>query len=241
MNNLTMFMEKASNKVLLQNELRNALHHVEPLEAAPRFIEVAGANGFVISESDMISHFFKRDESGSISILSNESLENVAGGKIKDTEDKEWWEYVVDTIDAIAKGAGRCFTGESLVSTPDGPKAIKDVKAGDEVISLDKDGSKRVAKVTDVIAPFEKPVWEVTFTDGHKWNTTETQWFYCGGDAFGCVMDDKGAQALTQDGQKAGIASVAATGRSELVYDLIVEGLNVMFVNGVAAEGFSLS
>ena len=47
--------------------------------------------------------------------------------------------------------------------------------------------------------------------------------------------------ALTLDGGKAGVCSAVETERKELVYDFAVEGLNVMFVNGVAAEGFSLS
>jgi hypothetical protein len=53
-------------------------------------------------------------------------------------------------------------------------------------------------------------------------------------------MDDQGKTALTLDGGKAGVRSVAETDRKELVYDFVVEGLNVMFVNGIAAEGFSL-
>ena len=128
-----------------------------------------------------------------------------------------------------------------MVATPHGAKAIREIRPGDEVVSLDPDGNQRVAKVTDVIEPREMPIVEVTFTDGHKWNTTKTQWFYCGGDEYAAVMDDQGKTALTLDGGKAGVRSVAETDRKELVYDFVVEGLNVMFVNGIAAEGFSLS
>lgn len=55
-------------------------------------------------------------------------------------------------------------------------KAIREIQKGDEVISLDEEGNKRVAKVALCITPKQMP---------------------------------------------------------------IVEGLNVMFINGVAAEGFS--
>ena len=59
--------------------------------------------------------------------VTDEMLATVAAGKIEDTDDKEWWEYVVDTADAIAKGFGHCFTGENTVSTPEGTKPIKDI------------------------------------------------------------------------------------------------------------------
>ena len=57
----------------------------------------------------------------------------------------------------------------------------------------------------------------------------------------GYLSLNQGKTALTLDGGKAGVCSVAETDRKELVYDFVVEGLNVMFVNGIAAEGFSLS
>ena len=85
------------------------------------------------------------------------------------------------------------------------------------------------------------PILEVTFADGHKWNTTKTQWFFCGSDEYACVTDDQGKKALTAGGGRTGVANVLETGRSEMVYDFVVEGLNVMFINGIAAEGFSLS
>ena len=62
------------------------------------------------------------------------------------------------------------------MATPEGEKAIREIQKGDEVISLDEEGNKRVAKVALCITPKQMP---------------------------------------------------------------IVEGLNVMFINGVAAEGFS--
>ena len=168
-------------------------------------------------------------------ILSDDVLKDIAGGKVKDTKDKEWWEYLLEALEA----AGHCFTGECLVSTPEGEKAIREIQKGDEVISLDEEGNKRVAKVALCITPKQMPIVEVTFTNGRKWNTTETQWFYCGDDDYACVMDDQGKEALTQDGQRTGVKEVVKTERSEFVYDFIVEGLNVMFINGVAAEGFS--
>lgn len=241
MSELTLFLNRARFDTALQNRIRSAMENSGVLETAPRFIAVAKEYGYKITEADLFN-FFRKDEPENICSLSDDILENVTGGDgIKDTSDKSWWEYVVETVDAVAKGLGHCFTGECLVTTPDGVKAIKDIKTGDEVISLDKNGSKRNAKVTDVIVPREMPVIEVTFTDGNKWNTTKTQWFYCGDDTYACAADDQGRKALTLDGQSAGVIEVVETERKELVYDFVVDGLNVMFVNGIAAEGFSLS
>ena len=172
--------------------------------------------------------------------VNEEKLDTVAGGKIKDREGKEWWEYALDVVHGVSKGLGHCFTGESTVSTPEGTKPIKDIKPGDEVLSLDKDGNIRTGKVVKVIEPAEMPVVEVTFTDGRKWNTTATQWFYCGGDDYACVLDAGDKKALTLDGKKIGVKTAVETGRKEMVYDFIVDDLNVMFINGVCAEGFSV-
>ena len=46
---------------------------------------------------------------------------------------------------------------------------------------------------------------------------------------------------LLQNDRAVALMMFLETGRSEMVYDFVVEGLNVMFINGIAAEGFSLS
>lgn len=242
MSDLAMFMNEVRADESLGNQLRNALENASVLERAEKFIALAKERGFQVSEVELF-RFLEKREADKCDALPEDALANVVGGGggIKDTSDKEWWEYGVEALDAVLKGLGHCFSGDSLVSTPSGTRAIRDVRPGDEVISLDQDGNQRVAKVTDVIEPYEMPIVEVTFTDGHKWNTTNTQWFYCGGDEYASVMDDQGKKALTLEGGKAGVRSVVETGRNEPVYDFVVEGLNVMFVNGVAAEGFSLS
>ncbi len=242
MSGLELFMNEAKADQTLGNQLRNMLENAGVLERAEKFIALAKERGFQISEVELF-RFLEKYEADRSRAFPEDTLESVAGGGggIKDTDDKEWWEYGVEALDAILKGFGHCFSGESLVATPHGAKAIRDIKPGDEVVSLDRDGNKRVAEVTDVIEPCEMPIVEVTFSDGHKWNTTKTQWFYCGDDEYAAVMDDQGKTALTLDGGKAGVRSVTETERKEPVYDFIVDGLNVMFVDGIAAEGFSLS
>ena len=87
----------------------------------------------------------------------------------------------------------------------------------------------------------EMPVIRVLFENGKEWLTTDTQWFYCGGDDYACVKDAGGKKAITAEGECSGVASVEETGRIEMVYDFVVDTPNVFFVNGIAAEGFSLS
>lgn len=40
------------------------------------------------------------EENAILGILPDEMLKNIAGGKIKDTADKEWWEYLLDALQA---------------------------------------------------------------------------------------------------------------------------------------------
>jgi len=79
----------------------------------------------------------------------------------------------------------------------------------------------------------------VIFSDGTKWLTTETQWFYCGGDDYACIMNSGDKRALLEAGGSASVEKITVTERVERVYDFVIEGLNVMFINGVAAEGYS--
>ena len=112
---------------------------------------------------------------------------------------------------------------------------------GDEVFSLDETGAKRIAKVVDIVKPKEMPVVKAVFDNGKEWYTTSSQWFYCGGDDYAPIEDDAGKKAITLEGESTGLSGKEETGRTETVYDFVVEGLNVFFVNGIAAEGYSLS
>lgn len=132
-----------------------------------------------------------------------------------------------------------CFAAGSLVSTPEGKKPIETIRVGDEVISLDTAGNKRVGKVVELLPECHERIIEVIFSDGTKWLTTETQWFYCGGDDYACIMNSGDKRALLEAGGSASVEKITVTERVERVYDFVIEGLNVMFINGVAAEGYS--
>ena len=147
--------------------------------------------------------------------------------------DDHYWDYHLLETPA-------CFIGNSKISTPNGEKFIKDIKIGDEVISLDAENKKVVSKVIEVRPVFENEIVKVEFSNGKIWFTTATQWFYCGNDDYACVLEDKGKSAITEENAKATVVKVTKTGEIKKVYDFIVEGVNVFFVEGIAAEGYSV-
>lgn len=136
-------------------------------------------------------------------------------------------------------GGSRCFAAGSMVATPDGSIPIESIHEGDEVLTLNAAGEKICGKVTKVHTPALQEIVTVRFTDGKEWQTTATQWYYCGNGQYSIAMNTQGNPAITLDGT-ATVEKATMTGKTELVYDIEVDGINIMFINGVAAEGFSL-
>ena len=128
---------------------------------------------------------------------------------------------------------------ESLVSTPTGAKPIRDLRAGDEVISLDGNDHSTIAKVQEITRANIEPIFEVTFANGVIWRTTEDQQIYCGEGEWRNIINAGNHKAATEAGTFTKIVRIAATGDRETVYGLVVEGTNILFVNGIAARGFS--
>ena len=133
---------------------------------------------------------------------------------------------------------GKCFAADSKISTPSGTRIISDIKVGDEVISLDVQNNKVVSKVIEVRPVADEEIYKVEFSNGATWFTTATQWFYCGDDDYACAIDSKGKAALTEDGASATVIKFEKTGNTQKVYDFIVDGVNVFFVEGIAAQGY---
>lgn len=134
---------------------------------------------------------------------------------------------------------GRCFAAGSMVATPEGSIPIESIHEGDVVLTLNEAGEKVSGKVTKVHSPALQEIVTVHFTDGKEWQTTATQWYYCGNGKYNIAMNTEGQPAITLDGT-ATVEKATMTGKTETVYDIEVEGINIMFINGVAAEGFSL-
>lgn len=137
-----------------------------------------------------------------------------------------------------ALGAGIvCFTGDTLIATPEGYKCIRDIREGDLVLSW-KDGTVVEKQVSLVMEPREADIVEVYFDNGTVWHTTESQRYF-DGRHFNYVMHS-GKPAVVLNGAPAEIIRVVRPGRREKVYDFTVHGFageNVYFANDVAAEG----
>lgn len=140
---------------------------------------------------------------------------------------------VIGSLGAAAIQA--CFTGNTLVTTPTGYKYIKDIRKGDEVLSV-SNGKIVPKKVEHVNEPVEADTIDVYFDNGTVWHTTDTQRTFDGKHFSYCHV---GSSAVVHGGGYTGVKRVIPAGK-ELVYDFSVEGFageNVFFANDVAAEG----
>ena len=61
--------------------------------------------------------------------------------------------------------------------------------------------------------------------------------FYCCNDDYACAIDSQGK---SEYGAAAIVVKVTETGEIKKVYDFIVEGVNVFFVEGLAVAGYSV-
>ena len=134
----------------------------------------------------------------------------------------------------LGAAAIACFTGDTLITTPDGYKPIKDIYVGDDVLSIE-DGKIVTKKVTHVNEPHLMPIVDIYFENGTIWHTTESQRYY-DGKHFSFV--DYMGSAIVFHGSPSKIVIWQGGGRKEPVYDFSVSGLNVFFANDVAAEGY---
>ena len=135
----------------------------------------------------------------------------------------------------------KCFAGDSEVAVPGGVKRIQDLRLGDKVITLDADGNEIVGTVTEVMPPQAEEIFEVAFSDGTIWRTTESQTLWFGHEKNCTVKEALGKTALKRGGATVTVTSVKPTGTFEPVYDVLIgeeEDEDVIFVEGVAAEGY---
>lgn len=130
-----------------------------------------------------------------------------------------------------------CFTKDTLVSTPYGKKRISDLEVGDKVLSLSADDKIKVGTVIEVRKPVKNHIVDVQFGNGSVWHTTDTQTVYTSPGME--LVGDAVHPSITEDGERTPIMSVVDTGRIDNVYDVVIDGRNIFFVEGIAAEGFT--
>lgn len=143
----------------------------------------------------------------------------------------------VGTLGAAAIKASACFTKDTLVSTPYGKKRISDLEVGDKVLSLNADDKIKIGTVIEVREPVKNHIVDVQFGNGSVWHTTDTQTVYTSPGME--LVGDAVHQSITEDGERTPIMSVVDTGRIDNVYDVVIDGRNIFFVEGIAAEGFT--
>ena len=135
-----------------------------------------------------------------------------------------------------------CFTGGTLVTTPDGYKEIRSIKEGDIVLSLDEANNPVAKRVASVNEPKEQEIWDLEFDNGIILHTTRAQRFYCAPFfEFFPQIYANGMTVVERDGGHAHIIRMHNTGRKEMVYDFTLEGSrakNIFFAEDMAAEGF---
>lgn len=249
--NVMKFIEKSQEDERLNQLINKVLDGKTEDDDINELLDLAEAEGLPFTLEDVLL---------SVQKLDMEDLDNVAGGGIP----LEWIqnaEKVLKEANAASKGKGpngrrcvntfwnffnhlmkikyRCFAAGSMVATPNGEVPIQNIREGDLVTTLDKEGNKISGKVTKVHLPDKQTIYHIRFSDGKEWNTTATQWYYCGNDEYNIALNTFGRPAITLDGN-ATVEKATKTQRVEEVYDIEVEGINIMFVDGVAAEGFSL-
>jgi hypothetical protein len=144
---------------------------------------------------------------------------------------------VWSAVGGIGSALLMCFTGETLVTTPDGYKEIANIQEGDTVLSV-HNGEIVPKKVVRTYGPNVREIVEVRFDNGTVWHCTKGQRYY-DGKHFGYV--DYGViPAMVYQGNDSQIVSVKGKGDVANVYDIKLEGFagdNVFFANDVAAEG----
>ena len=209
------------------NELtKEQIQKAMTCETAEELMELAKAGGIKLTKAEAEAYMAELEDFE----LDSETLSQVAGGNIYDGEKKKQ-----------GRGHNHCFVGDSEVAVPSGVKRIKDLEIGDKVITLDADGNEIVGTVTEVIPPKSEKIIEVTFSDGTIWHTTESQTLYFGHEKNCTVTEALGKTALKRGGAVVTVTDVKPLSILEPVYDVLIgeeEDEDVMFVEGIAAEGY---
>ena len=230
---------KLGKKVGSDETLMNSLFEKKPEEA---YETVKSISGDAIPYDDFVDileyggkPFFKAFEGAKNEDdeLSEDDLDEVAGGT-QPLLPKTPGQTLEDFLNS---NNYHCFTADSCVDTPKGCIPIQDVKEGDIVFSLDENGNRIETRVAGTTKG-EGSVIEVHFENGKVWNTTSTQWFY-DGKLFHDVWQHKDHDVVTLDGATK-IKDIVETGQKQIVYDLIMDGTNIMFIDGIAAEGYGV-
>jgi RHS repeat-associated protein len=142
----------------------------------------------------------------------------------------------------VCKGAScNCFSGDTPVLTPEGPRPIQDIQPGDLVAARDEATGEQAWKpVTQVFVTPDKPLvaLEVESEEGEREviHTTAEHPFYVQGDGFTPVSALRPGDALVDSEERTlRVRRITPLERRETVFNLEVAGFHTFFAGHLRA------
>jgi hypothetical protein len=148
-------------------------------------------------------------------------------------ERQEWInEQAAAKCDLLNAG---CFAAGTKLWTPEGYRAIEDIKAGERVYSRDQwdEGGEIVAKIVEEVFERYSVVWDIV-ADGRTIRTTGEHPFFAKGKGWTTANELRVGDKLVcaESGKTVTVEAVTETGERELVYNLRVSEYHTYFVGG---------
>jgi hypothetical protein len=126
-----------------------------------------------------------------------------------------------------------CFAAGTRLWTPEGYRAIEDIKAGERVYSRDQwdEGGEIVAKIVEEVFERYSVVWDIV-ADGRSIRTTSEHPFKVRGKGWTLAHELRIGDRLVcaDSGETVTVESIRDTGERELVYNLRVADFHTYFV-----------
>jgi predicted phage tail protein len=137
-------------------------------------------------------------------------------------------------------GGGGCFTGETLVCTPEGSVRIDSLKAGDIVYSFDDHGEIKEGEVIAVHYHKSEQVFKYKLWGGTYLEATPNHWVLNQYNAFVCIGELGDDDCVVDENDHLR----PITGREDIgfhpVYNLTVKGFHTFFAGGVRVHNAGL-
>jgi hypothetical protein len=138
---------------------------------------------------------------------------------------------------------GGCFPAGTRVDTPDGPRDISAMRAGELIVTVDeRTGTQSVGRVLKVQTHMRRRLWRLTLEDGPDLLTTSVHAFLVDGQWRPARRLAAGDRLAFVDGTRLTTRVVTASGEAGAaadVYNLIVAGPCTYVANGAVAHSFT--
>jgi len=134
-----------------------------------------------------------------------------------------------------------CFTGDTMIMTPNGEKKISSMKRGDKIISYEN-GKKTTEYVKNQVVYPPTKVWDFALSNGKKVSATEhhTMLTTKGWQKFGDLIVGESKLICPETGNHLTIKQ-KMNERRDLVYNLHTTGSHNFIANGLVAHNFTFA